>query len=157
LVNGVLVRGQPGVIGGPKKVLKSGIAIDLAISLATGTPLLGFERFAVPKAVRVLVLNGESGNSTVQETAVRIARQQGIDPLTLDVIWGDELPQLANPQHLADLEGTLAEQKVQVVVVDPAYLCLLAGGPRDGPQASSLFDMGAIYSQVARACLKAGA
>jgi len=38
LVRGVLVSRQPAVIGGGKKMLKSGVGIDLAISLDTATP-----------------------------------------------------------------------------------------------------------------------
>src|SRR3974390_3509885 len=61
LVDNVLVEGQPAVIGGPKKTLKTTCALDLAISLATGTPFLGHFRVAQP--VRVAVLSGENGTA----------------------------------------------------------------------------------------------
>src|SRR6516164_11082089 len=59
LVEQILVGGQPGVIGGPKKGMKTSIALDLAVSLASGTPFLGV--FAVPMRMRVGVISGESG------------------------------------------------------------------------------------------------
>jgi AAA domain len=157
LVRGVLVKGQPGVLGGVKKTLKSGVGIDLAISLDTATPFLGFERFAVPRRANVLLLNGESGNATVQETAVRIAQARGIDPRSLRITWGADLPQLSNPEHLRDLADIIAERSIEVLLIDPAYLCLLAGVRPDGASASNLFDMGGIYSQFARFSIEAGA
>ena len=59
-VNRVLASGQPAVIGGPQKALKTGVLIDLAVSLGTGTTFLGDERFFVPKRRRVCVLSGEA-------------------------------------------------------------------------------------------------
>src|SRR5438270_10596860 len=70
LAEGALVAGQLGVIGGPKKSLKTSVAADLAISLATATPFLG--RFAVPKARRTALFSAESGGAALRETAQRV-------------------------------------------------------------------------------------
>jgi hypothetical protein len=156
LVRGVLVKGQPAIGGGGKKNLKSGIVIDLAVSLDTATPFLAHERFAVPRRVNVLLLNGESGEATVQETAARIARARGIDPADLRITWGTDLPQLANPDHLTDLARILDEHKIEVFILDPSYLALLSGAGRNGPDVANLNDMGPHYSRIAKTCLSVG-
>lgn len=154
-VRNVLVKGQPAVVGGGKKLLKSSIAIDLAISIDTATPFLGYESFKVAQRGNVLLLNGESGESTMQETARRVARARGIDPDGLQIMWGTDLPQLASIDHLNDLAVIVEQRKIDVVIIDPSYLCLLAGIGPDGPKASNLFQMGEHYARFAQVCKSA--
>jgi hypothetical protein len=69
LIKNVLVRDQPALLGGPKKSLKTSIMLDAAISLGTGKPFLG--KFEIPERVRVAVLSGESGQSTIRRRRCR--------------------------------------------------------------------------------------
>jgi replicative DNA helicase len=154
LVQGVLVRGQPAVIGGAKKTLKTSLAIDMAVSLGTGTPFLG--HFAVPEKARVAVFSGESGEATVQETARRVAEARKVK---LDgacaVLWSFDLPQLHRKVNRDGLRLFLKSQGVRVVIIDPLYLCLLGGG--QGTSASNLYEIGPLLRSAAAAALKAGA
>jgi replicative DNA helicase len=154
LIRRVLVRGQPGILGGPKKALKTSIIVDAALSMGTGTAFLG--EFVVPRPVRVALLSGESGEATLQETALRVAAAKGIDLEAADVLWGFELPQLSNAIHLAALRDALKGAAVEVLFLDPLYLSLLAGGGESGPQASNVYQMGPLLLGVARACLDVG-
>src|SRR4051812_48764587 len=88
LVDSLLVEGQATVIGGPKKSLKTSIAIDLAISLAIGAKFLN--HFLVRRPVRVLILSGESGEATIQETAKRICQFKGLklEDCQEQLLWG---------------------------------------------------------------------
>src|SRR5205807_8707221 len=56
LVEQILVENQLCTIGGPPKSLKTSIAIDLAISLGSGTPFLG--RWKVPEKRKVAIISG---------------------------------------------------------------------------------------------------
>ena len=152
LINRLLVAGQPAVIGGPRKALKTSLLVDLAISLGTATPFLGY--FAVPRRRRVALLSGESGEHTLQETARRICAAKAIGLESADVLWGFRLPQLASAVHLIEIVRGLHDHKVEALIIDPLYLCLLAGS--DGAQASNLFDTGPILMAIAHACKSAG-
>ena len=150
LVRGCLVAGQPMVVAGPQKTLKTSLLIDLAVSLASGTPFLG--KFATDGKHRVAFLSGESGEATIQETARRVCAARGVGLADLDVLWQFALPQFGRPADVNALSEGLRAAGVGVVVVDPLYLCLGVD-----LNAANLYEVGARLSQVARGCLDAGA
>jgi hypothetical protein len=154
LIRGALVASQPAVVGGPKKSLKTSAMVDMALSLATGTPFLG--RFPVDTPVRTALLSGESGEAVLQETARRIAAAKGIALEEADVRWGFKLPRFTDAQQLAALQESLAENAVKVCIFDPLYLALLGGRDSRGPQASNLYEMGPLLLAVAQTCLAVG-
>lgn len=143
LVKRILVEGQPCVLGGAKKTLKTSILVDLALSLGTGTPFLGCEDFAVPIPVNVLMLSGESGSYTLQETARRVAKARGQSLSTARISWGFTLPQLADRGHLAVLANQIREHGTKVAIIDPAYLCLLSSDTSSNIT-SNVFAMGQL-------------
>lgn len=154
LIENILVKGQPAVIGGPKKSLKTSLAMDLAISIGTGTPFLG--KFPVPRPRRVAFMSGESGEATIQETAERICRAKGVAfDSKCRVIWTFKLPRFQDENYRSQFTAALQERKVALVVIDPLYLCLFDGA--QGLSASSLYDVGPLLLCGARACLDAGA
>ncbi len=156
LVQRTLVRGQPGVIGGPRKALKTTLLVDLAISLASATRFLG--QFEVYHAARVALLSGESGEFTLQETALRICKARGLDLAGIGdrLLWQFRLPQLAVADQLAALRDGLAEDKVEVLIFDPLYLALLAGQGPNQIKAENLFDVGPLLLNITTACLEVG-
>ncbi|HEV3142430.1 MAG TPA: AAA family ATPase [Gemmataceae bacterium] len=155
LVEETMVAGQPGVVGGPQKTLKTSIVIDMAISLASGTAWLG--KFHCPRVKRVAVASGESGQFALQETARRICAAKGIDPATLaeNLRWQFRLPQLSRPEQLDILRAGLKRDGTQVVIIDPLYLSMLAGA--NGAKAENLFDTGPLLLNVALICESVGA
>lgn len=153
LIKRLLVKGQPGVVGGPQKSGKTTISIDLAVSLATGTPFLG--TFDVYKRRRTAVISGESGRWTIMNVARQVCRSKGVRLPSVDVLWQFDLPKLADPLHLSGLRAGLRERRVEVLVVDPLYLCLLNGAAE--VSASNLYQTGPLLLGIASACLEAGA
>jgi replicative DNA helicase len=154
LVNKVLVRDQPCIVGGPKKALKTSIIIDLAVSVAGGRQFLG--TFYTPAPCRVCVLSGESGEATLQTTARRVAASKGLRLADLPIHWGFKLPQLSDTLHVGALQDALGAAGVRLLLFDPLYLALLAGQGPDGASASNLYQMGPLLLSVARACLDVG-
>ena len=153
LCKNVLAANQPCMIGGPSKSLKTSIAEDLHISLGTGTPFLG--HFEVPLAVPVGMISGESGLYTLQRNAKVIAGQRGIRLEDAQCFWGETLPQLSKPQHLMALGEMINRYSLKVVIVDPAYLALLAGDTQKR-NASSMFDMGPLLLDFGKVGTAAG-
>ncbi len=161
LVERLLILGQTAMFGGPKKSLKTSLLVDLAISLgasrATTQPVdyrfLG--HFHVPQQRRVLIVSGESGDWTLRETAIRVARAKNASLCDVAVRWAFELPRLSRQEHLDALADHIREHGSELVILDPMYLALLAGNPY--AKASNMFDMGPLLANLSRTCLDAGA
>jgi hypothetical protein len=150
LIDHMLVARQPCVFAGGKKCLKTSLLIDLAIALATGTPFV--DRFQIRRAARVLLMTGESGLATIQETARRISAAKGLALSEVaGLIFSPQLPLFGHLLHMDAVAETLAANQIEVLVVDPAYLAM----PTDGNE-SSLFAMGALLRGIADVCQKAG-
>jgi hypothetical protein len=151
LVRGVLVEGQPMVVGGRSKTLKTSVVCDLAISLGSGTPFLG--KFDAHR-VNVGLWSGESGAAVVRETAKRQAAAKGIDLAACSVLWCFDLPKLCYLDHLDHFARTIDKHKLQVAIVDPLYLSLLNADTAG--QASNLFAMGAALQPLSKLASDAG-
>lgn len=154
LVKRLLVGGQPGVQGGPRKALKTSTMVDLAVSVATGTPFLG--TFEVPAPARVGIISGESGDWTLLETARRVCLARGIDleGIGNQLLWDFDLPSLSSEVDMAELRGAIRKSELKLLLLDPLYLCLLNG--QSDLQASNLFDMGPLLRSITQACLSGG-
>ncbi len=150
LVERVLVRDQPMVIGGPHKALKTSLALDLAVSLATGTKFLN--TFAVPKACKVAVFSGESGRQTINETLRRICRSKDEEPEDCDVLCGFQLPRFGSAADRTELRHLIRAKGVEVVIVDPLSLCLGDDRPAANP-----YEVGPVLARFADTCQRAGA
>lgn len=144
LVRKILVADQPAIVGGRSKTLKTSLLVDLALGLGTGSRFLG--EFQATQST-VAILSGESGQFTIQETAKRQAAAKGIDLADAAVYWGFSLPQLGRRGDLAVLGDALLANSIDVLMIDPAYLCLLAGDVQ-GLQSSNIFDMGPLLLQL---------
>jgi hypothetical protein len=154
LVKRIAVKGQPAILGGAKKTLKTSILIALAVAMAAARAFLGV--FTVPRVLRVGLISGEAGAATIKETFLRICAAMMIEnPEELDIYWGFRLPQLSVLRELDTLADLIEENGLEVVILDPLYLCLLAG--RTDLQASNLYQIGPLLADVSQACLEAGA
>ena len=83
LVEGFWSERAVGIVGGEPKCCKSFLALDLAVSVASGRPFL--RRFGVHRPGRVLVFCAEDPQCVVRARLEGIAHAAGVDFAALDV------------------------------------------------------------------------
>src|SRR5271157_260285 len=83
LVTGLWSEQAVGIVGGEPKCFKSFLALDLAVSVASGAPCL--RRFVVPKAGRVLLYAAEDALHIVRRRLDGIAAAAGAMLANLDI------------------------------------------------------------------------
>lgn len=149
LIDNTLVAGQPLIIAGAQKTLKTSFIVDAAISLATKGFFLG--KLPVTRAARVGVMTGESGLATIQENAINVCRAAGkwLDDIT-SLFWSEDLPKFGDPVHLEAVRAFLTDYQIEVLFVDPAYLCL------PGADAANLMAQGELLRSMAEVCRDCG-
>jgi AAA domain len=107
-----------GVIGGAPKCSKTWLGLDLALSVATGTPCLG--RYAVPAPGPVLVYLAEDALPLVRERVAGMARHRGLDlqSVEIHVITAPTLRLDLDP-HRARLFETAKRLRPRLLLLDP--------------------------------------
>jgi len=107
-----------GVIGGAPKCSKTWLALDLALSVATGTACLG--KYAVPQAGPVLVYLAEDALPVVRERVEGMARHRGLDLTGVDihVITAPTL-RLDQEPHRERLFETAKRLRPRLLLLDP--------------------------------------
>jgi hypothetical protein len=142
LIDRILVAGQPCIVAGGKKCLKTNLTIDLCLSLAQGGLFLG--KFKAQNSVRVALLSGESGRATIAETGHRIARSRNWSLEYFEnALWGFRLPRIGDPGCKEALADFIQGNELAAVVIDPTYLALPLGD-----SAANLFEVGEKLADV---------
>jgi hypothetical protein len=107
-----------GVIGGSPKSGKTWLALEMAVSVASGRPC--FDTFTVASPGPVLLYAAEDSTTTLRSRLETLARIHKIDfeRLNVHVITIDSL-RLDQPEHQSRLESTLYAYKPVLLVLDP--------------------------------------
>lgn len=107
-----------GIIGGAPKSCKSWLALDLAVSVASGTACLG--RFEVESQGPALVYLAEDPLVQLRDRVAQLCRHRGIDlrTLPLHAITAPSLRLDVESDRRA-LEGTLSALRPRILVLDP--------------------------------------
>jgi hypothetical protein len=118
LVRGLWSRVAVGVIGGVPKTCKSWLGLDLATSVASGTPCLG--RFAVEDQGPALVYLAEDALPIVRERVAGICAERGLDFPSLDLhaITAPSL-RLDDEVDQKRLRATLDRLRPKLLLLDP--------------------------------------
>lgn len=107
-----------GILGGEPKCCKSFLALDLAVSVASGAPCL--RRFPVVHTGPVLIFPAEDALGVVRQRLAGIcaAAEVAFDSLAVDVITAPTL-RLDLPADRQRLEHAVAERRPRLLVLDP--------------------------------------
>ncbi|MCL2660378.1 MAG: AAA family ATPase, partial [Acidobacteriaceae bacterium] len=107
-----------GVLGGQPKVCKSFLALDIAVSVATGTPCL--RRFNVTTPGRVLLYAAEDARHIVRKRLDGICAAAGVDIADLDLylITAPSL-RLDVEADCRNLAETIAYLRPRLLILDP--------------------------------------
>jgi hypothetical protein len=116
LVDQLWSESAVGIVGGEPKCCKSFLALDLAVSVASGAPAL--RRFAVSRPGRVLLFAAEDALHVVRERVCGIASACGV------AITGLDLQVITAPSVRLDLRDDLARLKDTVAALAPRLLVL---------------------------------
>src|SRR5262249_469811 len=101
-----------------KKVLKTAVLCDLAVSLATATPFLG--HFEVPEPRRVAFFSAESGRKDIQRRIKAVRRQKRTERSLDDLLLTRERPSVSDREDLRRIRDFVTRTRVAVVIVDPS-------------------------------------
>lgn len=107
-----------GVIGGAPKCSKTWLALDMSLSVATGTACL--DRYQVPEPGPVLVYLAEDSLAIVRERVEGIARHRGLqlDSIPIHVITTSVL-RLDRQPHRSQLLETARRLRPRLLLLDP--------------------------------------
>lgn len=107
-----------GILGGEPKCFKSFLALDMAVSVASGTPCL--RRFPVKRSGSVLLFPAEDSLAVVRQRLEGISAAAGVDlsSLPIEVITAPSL-RLDLPADCQRLIHTVESLKPLLLILDP--------------------------------------
>jgi len=107
-----------GVLGGQPKSFKTFLALDLALSVASGTPCLG--RYRVPEPSRSLIYLAEDALQDVRSRIECLTQRRGLelDALDLDII-AEPVLRLDQERDQCRLLETVERLRPRLLVLDP--------------------------------------
>jgi len=135
MVKDIWLRRSHGIIAGDPKTFKSTVAMDIAVSVASGKPLWG--KYAVEDQGPVLMIQNENSDWIVKDRMEKIMASKGLlgsveeKGNKLAIEFAPNLPiaflnnygfNFSDPLHIELLESYLADIKPTLVIFDPLYL-----------------------------------
>ena len=118
LIENLWARAGVGIIGGAPKCCKSWLGLDLAVSVASGTPCL--DTFPIAEPGGALVYMAEDTASVVKERLEGLCRQRGLNlaALPIGVITAPSV-RLDLPRDQHRLAETVRREVPRLLLLDP--------------------------------------
>jgi hypothetical protein len=137
LIERLWTSGGVGILAGQPKSLKTYVALEMAVSVASGSPCLG--TFPVSLQGPALVYAAEDSLSNLRSRLAALAAQRGLglEDLDLQVITADFI-RLDHPQDQERLRETVLLYRPALLVLDPLVRLHSQDENQSGPMASLL-------------------
>lgn len=148
IVKGLIHQGTKVVIGGGSKSFKTWSLVDLAHSVAYGTPWMGFE--CVPG--RVIYINMEIHETFFQKRLKKVREAKGIEKVSNRLhVWNLRGHTASYRILIPQIIKRIKEMEYSLVVIDPIYKVY---GNTDENSAS---EVGQLLNEMERMCVETGA
>ena len=118
LVQSLWTSAGAGVLGGQPKAGKTWLALDIALSVASGTPCLG--AFPVPEPGPVLLYLAEDSAANARDRVTGLCHHRGVNLGALELmLLSTPTLRLDRPDHAKRLAATVAHVRPRLLVLDP--------------------------------------
>jgi replicative DNA helicase len=143
IIENILASLEFGIMVGPKKGLKTTLALYMACCIVLGRPLFGI--FRVSQRMKVGFFSGESGRGTLQDAMRRIGEHFGRTAGDFEELkFCFEVPKLDCDADIASVKRIIMRDGLQVVFLDCFYRML--GEASD--DVANLFKMGMLLGKL---------
>jgi hypothetical protein len=149
LIRGIWPADAHGVLAAEQKAGKTWANLDLAISVASGTPWMGV--YPCDTKGPVLLFLGEGGKRKMLRRLRAICDHRGVRYEDLPIRVCFRVPHLTSALHLDAIACEVATLRPALVVVDPLYLAAR------GAKTSQLNEMGEHLENVQHVAMRYGA
>jgi hypothetical protein len=147
LVTGLLHAGTKGVLGGCSKAYKTWLLLDLAISVATGTPFLRWPT----TAGKVLFINFEIHRAFIKVRLQEITAKMGLtDPRNLS-IWTLRGQRADFDTLLEQIMERIQGEQYALIILDPLYKLMI------GRSENTAGSVGVLCHQIEQLIERTGA
>jgi AAA domain/DnaB-like helicase N terminal domain len=137
IVSGVLHQGSKLILGGYSKSYKTWTLADLALSVATGTPWLGFDT----TAGKVLYVNLEIQAGFFRKRVMQMARAKHLELKEQPDIWNLRGHPADYRVLLPKIRNRIRDEGYSLVIIDPTYKLLGIADENSATDITALLNM----------------
>lgn len=135
LIRDIWLKRSHGIVAGEPKTFKSTVALDIAVSVASGVPL--WNNYPVEETGPVLIIQNENSDWIIRDRMEKILNSKNLigkvsgGPKVFDISFPNDYPiyflnnygySFTDPLHRQELEAMIQEIKPILIVFDPLYL-----------------------------------
>lgn len=137
LIERLWTSGGVGILAGPPKSLKTYVALEMAVSVASGSPCLGTFPVAVQSPTLVFAAEDSLSNLRARLSALAAQHSLPLERLDLQIITADCI-RLDHPRDQERLRETVLLYRPALLVLDPLVRLHSQDENQSGPMASLL-------------------